>query len=125
MNAQNLPTGARDAYRFCLIMADLRSGTIVARAWVRALPEGIDPQPTAFFRDSPAWIEDNQTKGYIDNCQKTGVGDPINPIYLDGILTASIISEAIDAYEGGRYRQRNRSLYPRSLHQDGQSVARI
>jgi outer membrane protein OmpA-like peptidoglycan-associated protein len=104
VNARNVASGDREAYRFCLIMADLRSGKVVARAWVRARLEGVDASPTAFFRDSPAWTDDAQMKGYIDTCQETHVGDPISPVYLEGIVAASIISEAIDAYTAGRYR---------------------
>jgi len=71
----------------------------------RAQLAGVDSTPTAFFRDSPAWTDDPQVKGYINTCQATKVGDPISPVYLDGILTASVVSEAIDAYSAGRYRE--------------------
>ena len=32
------------------------------------------------------------------------VGDPIDPTYLDGILTAALVGDAIEAYEVGRYQ---------------------
>lgn len=60
--------------------------------------------PPAFFRDSPAWTTDPQIKGYVNTCQANKVGDPINPVYLNGLLAASIISEATDAYTAGRHR---------------------
>jgi outer membrane protein OmpA-like peptidoglycan-associated protein len=104
VNAQNQPTGDREAFRFCLVMADLRSGKTVAKGVARARMEGVDSTPTPFFRDSPAWTQDAQIKGYINTCQATKVGDPISPVYLDGILTASIIAEAVEAYSAGRYR---------------------
>jgi outer membrane protein OmpA-like peptidoglycan-associated protein len=105
VNAQNQPAGDREAFRFCLVMADLQSGKTVAKGVARAQFDGVDPTPTAFFRDSPAWTDDAQVKGYINTCQATKVGDPISPVYLDGILAASLISEAIDAYSAGRYRE--------------------
>jgi hypothetical protein len=103
VNAQNQPTGDREAFRFCLVMADLQSGKTVAKGVARARTEGVDNTPTEFFRDSPAWTDDAQIKGYINTCQATKVGDPISPVYLDGILTASVIAEAVDAYTAGRY----------------------
>lgn len=105
VNAQNQTAGDREAFRFCLVMADLRSGKTVAKGVARAQLQGVDVTPTAFFRDSPAWTDDPRVKGYINTCQATKVGDPISPVYLDGILVASEISEAIDAYSNGRYRE--------------------
>jgi outer membrane protein OmpA-like peptidoglycan-associated protein len=32
------------------------------------------------------------------------VGDPISPTYVSGLTTASLVSEAIDAYDANRYR---------------------
>ena len=104
VNAQNQPTGDREAFRFCLIMADLRSGKVVARAWVRARIDGVDSTPVSFFRYSPTWSDDAQTTAYIRTCQDTQIGDPISPIYVEGIVTASIIADAIAAYDEGHYR---------------------
>lgn len=105
VNAQGQTAGDREAFRFCLVMADLRSGKTVAKGVARARMEGVDATPIGFFRDSPAWTDDAQVKGYINTCQATKVGDPISPVYLNGILSASIVSEAIDAYSAGRYRE--------------------
>ena len=105
VNAQNQPAGAREAYRFCLALADLRTGKTVAKSVARATPTGVDSTPTRVFADSPAWTEDASVKGYINTCQATKVGDPIPPAYLDGIVTASILNQAMEAYDGGRYRE--------------------
>lgn len=104
VNASNQPTGEREAFRFCLVMADLASGKIVAKSVARAQPHGVDSSPIAFFRDSPAWTDDASTKAYIDTCQASKVGDAINPLYVSGILASAIVSDAIDAYDDGRYR---------------------
>jgi len=103
VNAQGQTSGEREGYRFCLVMADLRSGKTVAKGVARAQMTGVDATPTAFFRDSPAWSEDASVKGYINTCQATKVGDPISPVYLNGILAASLISDAIEAYNARRY----------------------
>jgi outer membrane protein OmpA-like peptidoglycan-associated protein len=104
VNAQNQPTGAREAYRFCLVMADLKVGKTVAKSVARARPEGVDTSPTRVFADSPAWTEDPSIKGYIATCQATKVGDPIPPIYLNGIVTAATLNQAMEAYDAGRYQ---------------------
>lgn len=104
VNAQRQTTGPREAYRICLALADLRTGKLVSKGLAFALPEGVDPTPLAFFRDAPAWSEDPATEGYIKTCQATKAGDPINPLYLDRIVAASLVAEAIEAYDMGRYQ---------------------
>ena len=97
--------GTREAYRICLALADLRTGKLVSKGLAFALPDGVDPTPLAFFRDAPAWSEDPATEGYIKTCQGTKAGDPINPLYLDRIVAATQVAEAIDAYDSGRYQE--------------------
>jgi outer membrane protein OmpA-like peptidoglycan-associated protein len=67
--------------------------------------DGVDSTPIGFFQDSPAWTNDASVKSYIDTCQATKVGDPISQTYLNGILTASVVAEAITAYDANRYRE--------------------
>lgn len=105
VNAERKTAGTREAYRICLALADLNSGKLVSKGLAFALPEGVDPTPLAFFRDAPAWSEDPATEGYIKTCQGTKAGDPINPLYLDRIVAASLVAEAIDAYGAGRYQE--------------------
>lgn len=105
-HAQTTTGGQREAYWFCLVMLDLKTGKVVAKsvAWVRV--EGVaDVTPTASFGDSPAWTEDPSTLAYVAACQGSKVGDPIKSEYLDGLLTAAVISEADDAYDEGRYTE--------------------
>ena len=85
-------------------MVDLRAGKTVAKGVARARMDGVDATPIGFFRDSPGWTNDASVKSYIDTCQATKVGDPISQTYLNGILTASIVSDAINAYDASRYR---------------------
>src|SRR5882757_4644464 len=51
VNNAGVAGGLRDAYRICLALADLKSKTIISKGVARALPEGIDPTPAAFFAD--------------------------------------------------------------------------
>jgi outer membrane protein OmpA-like peptidoglycan-associated protein len=105
VNTQGQTAGAREAYRFCLVMVDLRIGKTIAKGVARAQMDGVDATPTGFFRDSPAWTNDANVKSYIDTCQATKVGDPISQTYLNGILTASVVAEAISAYDANHYRE--------------------
>jgi outer membrane protein OmpA-like peptidoglycan-associated protein len=104
VNSEFRTAGAREAYRFCLVLGDLKTGKTVAKGVARAASQGVDITPTAFFRDSPAWSDDKQIGGYIATCQGTRPGDPIHPAYLQGVTTAALISEAIDAYAAGQYQ---------------------
>jgi hypothetical protein len=98
-------TGARDAYRICLALADLRSKTVISKGFAKALPDGVDATPTPSFADNPIWAEDASTTSYIKTCQGTKAGDPLNPIYAERIGTASLISEGIVEYDNKRYRE--------------------
>jgi outer membrane protein OmpA-like peptidoglycan-associated protein len=104
VNAQGQTAGTREAFRFCLVMVNLNAGKTIAKGVARAQPQGVNSTPIGFFRDSPAWTNDASVKSYIDTCQATKVGDPISPVYVNGIVTASIISDAINAYDAERYR---------------------
>ena len=104
INNAGVAGGARDAYRICLALADLKTKTIISKGVARALPEGIDPTPTAFFADSPVFVKDVSIDAYIKSCQGTKVGDTIDQAYADRILVASLVNDGIEAYDAGRYR---------------------
>jgi outer membrane protein OmpA-like peptidoglycan-associated protein len=104
INNAGVAGGARDAYRICLALADLKTKTIISKGVARALPEGIDPTPTAFFADSPIFVKDASIDSYIKSCQGTKVGDSIDQAYADRILVASLVNDGIEAYDAGRYR---------------------
>jgi len=104
INNAGVAGGARDAYRICLALADLKTKTIISKGVARALPEGIDPTPAAFFADSPVFAKDVSTDSYIKSCQGSKVGDTIDQAYADRILVASLVNDGIEAYDAGRYR---------------------
>jgi outer membrane protein OmpA-like peptidoglycan-associated protein len=110
VNGQNQTTGPRAAYRFCLVLGDLKTGKVVAKGVARSQLTGVDATPTSVFRESPVWTTDPATQAYISTCQATKVGDPINKEFLDGLRTASLISQGDQAYNAGQY-QSALSLY--------------
>lgn len=95
----------RDSYRIWLTLVDLQSDKIIAKARARAQLETVDVAPTPHFRDAPAWTQDPANEAYINTCHNTKVGDPIPPAYLDRMLAAALTSDAIEAYDGGRYQE--------------------
>jgi outer membrane protein OmpA-like peptidoglycan-associated protein len=105
VNNAGVADGPRDAYRICLALADLRSKSIVSKGVARAKLEAIDVTPTPAFADSPVWTADPATSLYIKTCQGTRPGDPIDPVYIERIGTASLISDAILQYDDRRYRE--------------------
>jgi outer membrane protein OmpA-like peptidoglycan-associated protein len=105
VNAQMKPAGEREAFRFCLVMGDLKTGKIVAKSVARARIADADSTPTAAFGDSPVWTDDPNVLAYIATCQASKVGDAIKPEYFDGLLAAALVSEAGDAYNEGHYAE--------------------
>jgi outer membrane protein OmpA-like peptidoglycan-associated protein len=110
VNGQNQTVGPREAYRFCLVLGDLKTGKVVAKGVARSQLAGVDTTPNVVFRESPVWTADPATQAYISTCQATKVGDPINKEFLDGLRTASLISQGDQAYNAGQY-QSALSLY--------------
>ncbi|MBV8380501.1 MAG: OmpA family protein [Paucibacter sp.] len=96
--------GDRAMYRFCLVMVDLKSGKLVSKAVTRSRMEGVDASPPPFFADAPAWSRDPVTEGYVKTCQASKPGDAMQASYVEGLVTASIVNEAIRAYNARQYK---------------------
>jgi outer membrane protein OmpA-like peptidoglycan-associated protein len=104
VNNAGVAGGVRDAYRICLALADLTTNKIVSKAATRALPAGIDPTPTAFFQDSPAFTRDPATEGYVKSCQGSRLGEALEPTYAEQIEVAVEVNRGIEAYNARNYR---------------------
>ncbi len=102
IDLKNQVGGAREAFRICLALADLKTGLIVAKGVARAQVEGVDLTPLRHLQDSPTWAKDPSVDAYVRTCQATKPGDRIDPAYLDGILAASLIAEAATLQDQGR-----------------------
>ena len=101
----NKTVGKPEAYRICLALADFASNKIVSKGVARSTLDGVTSTPTPYFSDTPVWVRDESVDAYIKTCQGTKVGDAIDPIYRDRIDTATVISDAIVAYEKRNVRQ--------------------
>lgn len=124
VNNERKTEGKREAYRICFALADLKTGKLVSKGLAFARAEGVDPTPLPFFRDSPVWLDDAATTGYIRTCQGTRAGDPINPNYLDRVVTAATIAEAIDAYANNQFADALK-LYETALASPGGDQLRV
>jgi hypothetical protein len=93
------------AYRICLALADIRTGKIVSKVEAQAPSEGADPQLTPFFEDSPMFSSDAAPEAFARACESAQAGEAINQVYADRILVASVVSEAIEAYDRKDYEQ--------------------
>jgi outer membrane protein OmpA-like peptidoglycan-associated protein len=87
------------------VLADLKNASIIAKATARSHMHQVDHSPTAYYSDSPAWMKDSATEGYIKTCQDSKIGDAVLPDYFDGIVSAALTRQGIAAYDSGRYRE--------------------
>jgi outer membrane protein OmpA-like peptidoglycan-associated protein len=124
INQAGVAGGARDVYRICLALADLKENKIVSKGHTRALPQGIDTTPIAFFDDSPAFVKDQATDGYIKSCQASRLGDPLDPGYADRIRVAVHVNDGIEAYGGKKYAEALEH-YERALRTPGGEQLRV
>ena len=124
VNADRKTEGLREAYRICFALADLKTGKLVSKGLAFAKADGVDSSPLPYFRDAPVWMDDPATSGYIRTCQGTRAGDPINPNYLDRVVTAATIAEAIDAYAKNQFADALK-LYETALASPGGNQLRV
>jgi outer membrane protein OmpA-like peptidoglycan-associated protein len=110
----NKTVGKPEAYRICLALADFSTNKIVSKGVARAMLDGVNVTPTPYFSETPVWVKDESVDAYIKTCQGTKVGDTIDPIYRDRIDTATVISDAIVAYEKRNFREAL-ELYARAV----------
>jgi flagellar motor protein MotB len=115
-------TGPSNTYRIWAVLGDLRTGRILSHptAWVQA--STVDATPVAFYRDSPAWTDDEMVAAYLRTC----AGDPgtqMDPAYLRGLRAQALVAEAIAAGESGQ-PERALGLYQQAAVLPGGQQAR-
>ena len=101
---RRVPPEARNVFQINLALTDMKTGTVVARASSRARDDGLDTNPTPYYRDSPILVKDQVVDGYIGTAE-TAPGRPADPVYFERVTTATLISEALVAYNGERYQE--------------------
>ena len=97
------PPGSQDLFQISLALIDMKTGTVLARASSRARDDALDTNPTPYYRDSPVLVKDRIIDGYLGTAE-TPSGRPADPVYFERVATATMISEALLAYNGARYQ---------------------
>lgn len=105
INQQGKTEGARESYRFCLVLVDLKSRRIVSKTVARSRMENVDPTPLPFFNDAPVWTRDPTGEAYVATCQASKLGSEVNPAYVDSLVADALINEGIRAYNSARYKE--------------------
>jgi outer membrane protein OmpA-like peptidoglycan-associated protein len=105
INQQGKTEGAREMYRFCLAMVDLKSGKVVSKTVARSRMENVDHTPQPYFRDAPVWSKDPPAESYVRTCQASKLGETINPAYLQTLVAAAVVDEGVRSYNAGRYKE--------------------
>jgi outer membrane protein OmpA-like peptidoglycan-associated protein len=96
--------GAANVFRVNLALVDMKTGTIIARASSRTRDDGLDTNPTAYYRDSPIVVKDRVVDGYIRTAETSSSGGHADPTYFERVTAAALIGEALAAYNGERYQ---------------------
>ena len=109
--------------RLALALTDLKYGKVVAQANSLTRDDGLDTKPTPFYQDSPVIIRDRTIDGYVKTAE-TPPGQAADPAYLEKIVTAALIEEALGAYNDQNYAEALR-LYERSLAAPGGDQLRV
>ncbi|MBL8668951.1 MAG: OmpA family protein [Rhodospirillales bacterium] len=105
IDGEGMPATTRDSYRVWLTLIDMRAGKIIAKARARARSDTVDAAPTPNFRDSPAWSDDPAGKAYVETCHQGKVGESPPAAFVNQLPTETLITNAVDAYDNGRYQE--------------------
>jgi len=116
-------SGAPPVFQINLALTDLQGGSVVAQASSRARDEGLDTNPTRYYRDSPVVVKDKVVDGYIATSQ-TPPGSPADSVYFERVATATTISEATLAYNNESY-QDALALYQTAAARPGGEQLRV
>jgi outer membrane protein OmpA-like peptidoglycan-associated protein len=114
----------KDAYRVWFTLIDIKSRKIISKARSLALPNGVDPSPSASFGDSPVWTKDRAVEAYIRSCEGKKLGDLVDASFLDGIQSAAYVAEAMRAYDAKRYEEAL-ELYEKAARTNGGDQLRV
>lgn len=124
INAAGDPAARNDIYRICLALVDVRSGKVVAKGLGRATEQSVDATPLPYFRDTPTWVKDKESDGYVRTCQGTRAGDAADALYLETLPTAMLVDEAIRAYNERKFADAQR-LYRTAVAMPGGEQKRV
>ena len=108
-------------YRLNLALSDRTTGLVVAQSVVRFQEPNLDTAPTKFYGDSPSLVRDRSVDGYVKTAE-TPAGRQADPLYIDQLPTAALLSEALDAYNAERWADALNYYTQAAKRPDGQQL---
>lgn len=84
---------SKKSFRLNLALTELRTGKVVAQASAISRDDGLDTNPTPYYRDSPVLVKDKVIEGYI-RTTATAPGQQADRVYLERIATSALVSDA-------------------------------
>ena len=112
---------AASTFQISLALVDLKSAKVAAQAGARSRDDGLDTNPTPFYRDSPVITRDMIVDGYI-RTSTTAPGSAADQAYLQQMSLSALLTNALRAYNEGRYGDAV-SLYQQAAGRpDGQQL---
>jgi outer membrane protein OmpA-like peptidoglycan-associated protein len=95
---------ASASFQINLALTEMKTGIVVAQASSRARGEGLDMNPTPYYRDSPIiLVKDKVVDGYI-RTSATVPGLPADPVYFQRIAAATLVNDGTLAYNNEHYQ---------------------
>ena len=93
---------APDQYGMSIAVTDRTSGLVIAQTAARFREANLDGAPTRFYNDSPSLVRDRSVEGYLKTSE-TPAGSLADPLYVEQLPTAALMSAALAAYNDGRW----------------------
>lgn len=110
-------------YQIDLALTDLKARSVVAQASSRARPQGVDPTPTAYYRDNPVLMRDGVVERKVAT-SRSQPGTPASGEYLDQLPAGMLLAEATNAYNADKV-ETSLALYRQALAAPGGDQVRV
>jgi hypothetical protein len=89
------------AWRLCVALADVQSGLVIAKAIAFASSQGVNSEPSPFYRDAPLAINDSAVATRDRRCQALRPGEILPKSYLARLTASPSIHAGIQWYDSG------------------------
>jgi len=114
------PKGS-DVHRLSMAMTEVASSLVVAQSAVRIRDASIDTTPTAFYRESPAFVRDRVVEGQVRTAE-TATGGRADSVYLEKLPTNALINSGLTAFNRADYATALRFYEEAAGRTDGQQL---
>jgi outer membrane protein OmpA-like peptidoglycan-associated protein len=106
-----------------LALIDLKAASIMAQARARSRDDGVDINPTPFYRDSPVVTRDMIVDGYI-RTSTTTTGAAADAAYVQQLPLSALMTDAVRSYNEGRFKDAL-ALYKQAAARSGGEQLRV